>query len=81
MTTTQAPERSGAWTLTPKEVSIMQPCPIYNHCIYEKCRWWIQKPVEDTNCILDLFPMVRDQIIKILSELDDLSKPLREPGE
>lgn len=59
----------------------MQPCPIYNHCIHEDCRWWIQKPVEDTNCILDLFPLVRDQIIKILSELEDLTKSLREPGE
>jgi len=59
----------------------MQPCPLYNHCIHEDCRWWLEKPAEDSNCMLDLFPLIRDQILKLFADLEDLTNSFRKPSE
>ncbi|MBA7633787.1 hypothetical protein ES703_41358 [subsurface metagenome] len=59
----------------------MQPCLLYNHCIHEKCRWWLEKPTEDTNCIFDLFPLVRDQVLKLLADLEVLADSLAKPDK
>lgn len=58
----------------------MSNCPLPGRlCVGKSCKWWFEPKDGSTNCILDLYPQVKEHVVKVFVDLQEQLKRKNDP--